>query len=75
MPGEVLAQRVQQLAVLRVDGADPAEAEVVLPDLLEALPGMPLPRVTFSRKGTTSSGPSGPPKDSSSRASYGLAAD
>ncbi len=33
--------------------------------------GMPRPRVTFSRKGTTSSGPSGPPKDSSSSASYG----
>lgn len=34
---EVLAQRVQQLAVLPVDRADAAEAEVVLPDLLEAL--------------------------------------
>ena len=32
---------------------------------------MPRPRVTFSRKGTTSSGPSGPPNDTSSRASYG----
>src|SRR5690348_15969903 len=34
---------------------------------------MPRPRVTFSRKGTTSSGPSGPPKESSSKASYGCA--
>ena len=33
---------------------------------------MPRPRVTFSRNGTTSSGFSGPPKDSSSRASYGV---
>src|SRR3954468_21132186 len=33
---------------------------------------MPRPRVTFSRKGTTSSGPSGPPNDTSRRASYGL---
>ena len=32
---------------------------------------MPRPRVTFSRNGTTSSGPSGPPNDTSSRASYG----
>ena len=39
MLGEVLAQRVQQRAVLRVDRADPAEQEVVLPDLLEPLPG------------------------------------
>src|SRR5437868_14018604 len=28
------------------------------------------PQVTFSRKGITSSGPSGPPKDSRSNASY-----
>ncbi len=37
--GEVLAQRVQQGAVLVVDGADPAEPEVVLPDFLEAFLG------------------------------------
>ena len=34
---------------------------------------MPRPRVTFSRNGTTSSGLSGPPKDTSSSASYGAA--
>ena len=32
---------------------------------------MPRPRVTFSRNGTTSSGFSGPPKETSRRASYG----
>ena len=32
---------------------------------------MPRPRVTFSRNGSTSSGCSGPPKETSSRASYG----
>ena len=32
---------------------------------------MPRPAVTFSRNGTTSSGLSGPPKETSSRASYG----
>src|SRR5687767_15277658 len=31
------------------------------------------PRVTFSRNGTTSSGPSGPPKETTSTASYGAA--
>ena len=31
---------------------------------------MPRPRVTFSRNGTTSSGPSGPPKETSRSASY-----
>src|SRR6478735_1951386 len=35
---------------------------------------MPRPRVTFSRNGTTSSGFSGPPKDTTSRASYGAVA-
>ncbi len=34
--GEVLAQGVQQGAVLVIDGADPAELEVVLPDFLQA---------------------------------------
>ncbi len=33
---------------------------------------MPRPRVTFSRNGTTSSGLSGPPKETSRRASYGV---
>src|SRR5690606_7871484 len=32
--------------------------------------GTPRPLVTFSRKGMTSSGPSGPPKDSQSNAAY-----
>src|SRR5690242_5698103 len=32
---------------------------------------MPRPRVTFSRNGRTSSGPSGPPKETRSSASYG----
>src|SRR5262249_47345829 len=35
--------------------------------------GMPRPAVTFSRKGSTSSGFSGPPNDSSKSASYGRA--
>ena len=37
--GEVLAQGVQQGAVLVVDRADAAEQEVVLPDFLEPLLG------------------------------------
>ncbi len=37
--GEVLAQCVQQFPVLRVDGADAVEQEVVLPHLLETLAG------------------------------------
>ncbi len=69
MLGEVLAQGVQQGPVLVVDGADPAEEEVVLTDFLEAFLGDAAPRVTFSRNGTTSSGPSGPPNESRSRAS------
>src|SRR4029453_1088580 len=35
---------------------------------------MPRPRVTFSRNGITSSGPSGPPKGTSMTASYGASA-
>src|SRR5262245_14916047 len=35
---------------------------------------MPRPRVTRSRKGSTSSGPSGPPKEKPRRASYGAIA-
>src|SRR5262245_50955122 len=35
---------------------------------------MSRPRVTFCRNGSTSSGPSGPPKDTISRASYGSGA-
>jgi hypothetical protein len=37
--GEVLAERVEKGAVVAVDGADPAEEEVVLPHLLQALLG------------------------------------
>lgn len=36
MPGEVLAQGLDQGAVLAVDGTDPAEPEVVLPDFFQA---------------------------------------
>ncbi len=39
MTGEVLAQGVQEGAVLVVDRADPAEQEVVLSDFLEAFLG------------------------------------
>ena len=73
LAGEVLLERRDQRAVLVVDRAPAAEQEVVL-----ARPrsrrsrGMPRPRVTFSRNGTTSSGFSGPPKETSRRASYGF---
>jgi hypothetical protein len=55
----------QQFAVAGVDRRDATEVPVVLGDLLQSFVG----DVTLRRKGITSSGPSGPPKDSSRNAS------
>ena len=67
--GELGLERGDQLAVLPVDRADAAEEVVVVADLGEPLRGMPRPRVTFSRNGITSSGPSGPPNETTMSAS------
>ena len=59
-----------QGTILLVDRTHAAEVLIVLRHCQQPLLGTGLPRVTFSRKGSTSSGPSGPPKETTSTASY-----
>ena len=68
---EVLLDGADEGPVLVVDRAAAAEEVVVLAHLLEPLARDAPSRVTFSRNGSTSSGLSGPPKETSSSASYG----
>ena len=62
-------QRGEEPAALIVDRAPAAEEVVVLATAVSRSRGIPRPRVTFSRKGRTSSAASGPPNETSMTAS------
>jgi hypothetical protein len=61
-----------EFAVLLVDRTSAAKVVAVLVIFQQPFTGHILARVTFSRNGITSSRHSGPPKDTSNRASNGL---